>query len=101
MLRCAQSPLVNVPPQYASSRRSFARLASEIFLSSLQSGFFRKRLDKDRNYKVEIQNKYDVPDRTDRIGRLDFLILNSFPRFVSDFVLRISGLSRFLGAQPW
>jgi len=40
MLRCAQSPRVNVLPMYASARRFFARLASEIFLSSLQSGFF-------------------------------------------------------------
>jgi hypothetical protein len=39
MLCCAQSPLVNVPPQYASSRRSIARRASEIFLSSLQTEF--------------------------------------------------------------
>jgi len=30
----------NVPPKYASARRFFARLASEIFLSSLQTAFF-------------------------------------------------------------
>src|SRR5438046_10424822 len=41
MLRCARSPRVNVLPMYASARRFFARLASEIFLSSLQSKFFR------------------------------------------------------------
>jgi hypothetical protein len=35
MLPCARSPLVNVPLLYASSRRFFARLASEIFLSRL------------------------------------------------------------------
>ena len=40
MLRYAQSSRVNVLPMYASVRRFFARLASEIFLSSLQSGFF-------------------------------------------------------------
>ena len=40
MLRCAQSPRVNVLPMYAAARRFFARLASEIFLSSLQSNFF-------------------------------------------------------------
>jgi hypothetical protein len=39
-LRCAQSPRYNVLAMYASARRFFARLASEIFLSSLQSGFF-------------------------------------------------------------
>jgi hypothetical protein len=36
MLRCAQSPRYNVLAKYASARRFFARLASEIFLSSLQ-----------------------------------------------------------------
>jgi len=40
MLRYAQSSRVNVLPMYASARRFFARLASEIFLSSLQSAFF-------------------------------------------------------------
>ena len=39
MLRCAQSPRSNVLPKYASARRFFARLASEIFLSSLQPSF--------------------------------------------------------------
>ncbi len=39
MLRCAQSPRSNVPPKYASARRFFARLASEIFLTSLQTDF--------------------------------------------------------------
>jgi len=39
MLRCAQSPRFNVLGKYASARRFFARLASEIFLSSLQTGF--------------------------------------------------------------
>ncbi len=32
----------NVPPKYASARRFFARLASEIFLTSLQTDFFQK-----------------------------------------------------------
>ncbi len=45
MLRCAQSPRSNVPPKYASARRLFARLASEIFLISLQPDFFNKLLD--------------------------------------------------------
>jgi hypothetical protein len=40
MLRCAQSARSNVPAKYASARRFFARLASEIFLSSLQPEFF-------------------------------------------------------------
>src|SRR4029434_3700678 len=39
MLRCAQSPRYNVLNNYASARRFFARLASEIFLSSLQTEF--------------------------------------------------------------
>jgi cholesterol transport system auxiliary component len=39
MLRCAQSPRSNVPRKYASARRFIARLASEIFLSSLSSKF--------------------------------------------------------------
>jgi hypothetical protein len=40
ILRCAQSPHVNVLAKYASVRRFLARLGSEILLSSLQSGFF-------------------------------------------------------------
>ncbi len=44
MLRCAQSPRSDVPPKYASARRFFARLASEIFLTSLQSAFFNNLL---------------------------------------------------------
>jgi hypothetical protein len=39
-LRCARSPRFNVLAMYASARRIFARLASEIFLSSLQSELF-------------------------------------------------------------
>src|SRR6266478_285130 len=39
MLRCAQSPRSNVLVKYASARRFFARLASEIFLSSVQKKF--------------------------------------------------------------
>jgi hypothetical protein len=34
----------NVLPKYASARRFFARLASEIFLTSLQTGFFNNLL---------------------------------------------------------
>jgi hypothetical protein len=45
MLRCAQSTRSNVLPKYASARRSFARLASEIFLSSLQTEFFNNLLE--------------------------------------------------------
>jgi hypothetical protein len=37
MLRCAQLPRSNVLAEYAFARRFFARLASEIFLSSLQA----------------------------------------------------------------
>ena len=36
MRRCTQSPRVNVLAQYASARRFFARLASEILFSSLR-----------------------------------------------------------------
>jgi hypothetical protein len=42
MLRCAQSPRSNVLVKYASARRLFARLASEIFLSSLQIRVFQQ-----------------------------------------------------------
>ncbi len=35
----------NVPSKYASARRFFARLASEIFLTSLQTAFFNNLLD--------------------------------------------------------
>ncbi len=34
----------NVPPKYASARRFFARLASEIFLTTLQTDFFNNLL---------------------------------------------------------
>ncbi len=34
----------NVLPKYASARRFFARLASEIFLTSLQTAFFNNLL---------------------------------------------------------
>ena len=44
MLRCAQSPRSNVLSQYASARRSIARLASEIFLSSLTNSLFSNRV---------------------------------------------------------
>jgi Tetratricopeptide repeat len=43
-LRCAQTPRYNVLPLYASARRFFARLASEIFLSSLRRMSLRKLL---------------------------------------------------------
>ena len=45
MLRCAQSPRSNVQAQYACARRLFARLASEVFLSSLRTGFFINQVD--------------------------------------------------------
>jgi len=34
----------NVPPKYASARQFFTRLASEIFLISLQTAFFSSLL---------------------------------------------------------
>jgi hypothetical protein len=42
MLCCAQSPRSNALVKYASARRFFARLASEILLSSLQPDFPRR-----------------------------------------------------------
>ena len=45
ILRCAQSPRSNVPPKYADPRRFFARLASEIFLTSLQTALFNNLLE--------------------------------------------------------
>jgi hypothetical protein len=45
MLRCAKSSRFNVLAKYASARRVFARLASEIFLSSLQTECFSNLLD--------------------------------------------------------
>jgi hypothetical protein len=44
MLRCAQSARYNVLVKYACARRFFARLASEIFLSSLQTVLFTNLL---------------------------------------------------------
>jgi len=46
MLRCAKSPRFDVLAKYASARRFFARLASEIFLTSLQTEFFGNLLGK-------------------------------------------------------
>ncbi len=40
----------NVPPKYASARRFFARLASEIFLTSLQTDFFNILLGTSSEY---------------------------------------------------
>ncbi len=40
----------NVAPKYASARRFFARLASEIFLISLQKAFFNNVLAWCRNH---------------------------------------------------
>jgi len=42
---CAQSPRSNVPAKYASAHRFFARLASEIFLSSLQTSLFSNLIE--------------------------------------------------------
>ena len=59
MLRCAQSPRSNVLPKYASARRFFARLASEIFLSSLQREFFSTLLV-NRDRVVTVRNRRHV-----------------------------------------
>ena len=45
MLRSAQSPCMYVPNEYASARRSIARLASEILLSNLRELIKREHLD--------------------------------------------------------
>ncbi len=56
----------NVPPKYADPRRFFARLASEIFLISLQTAFFNNLLDHfQRN-----EQQYII---------MDVLIRNFFP----------------------
>src|SRR3972149_4364796 len=44
LLRCAESPRSHVLPGYACARLFFARLASEIFLSSLQAEPAGRRL---------------------------------------------------------
>src|ERR671910_2887941 len=44
--RCARSSRYNVLATYAFAHRFFARLASEIFLSSLPSGFFSNLLSR-------------------------------------------------------
>jgi len=81
------------------------RLASEIFLSSRQSGFFSNRLETDQSYKfrstkTEARNKFKIMKNKStamlQTGRveftvLDFLILNlCCRRFVSNFDIRIS-----------
>jgi hypothetical protein len=55
ILRCARSSRYNVLAKYASARRFFARLGSEIFLSSLQSGFFINLLVREKSL-AEIQS---------------------------------------------
>ncbi len=42
----------NVPPKYASARRFFARLASEIFLTSLQTAFFNNLLVREETERL-------------------------------------------------
>jgi hypothetical protein len=58
-LRCAQTPRYNVLPLYASARRFFARLASEIFLSSLRRMSSSKLLkcgpDMRTRWKIDVQ----------------------------------------------
>jgi hypothetical protein len=49
ILRCARSSRYNVLAKYASARRFFARLGSEIFLISLQPGFFIILLGSERS----------------------------------------------------
>jgi hypothetical protein len=60
---CAQSPRSNVLAKYAAARRFFARLASEIFLSSLQQSFFSNPLARGKG--VPLLNRTFV-SRNDR-----------------------------------
>ena len=55
MLRYAQSPRSNVLVTYAYARRIIARLASEVFLSSLKAKFFRILLMLGRSLKFGIR----------------------------------------------
>jgi len=59
MLRCAQSPRYNVLIKYASARRFFARLASEIFLSSLRTEFFSNLLGI-RRLRIKSRTAHDL-----------------------------------------
>jgi len=45
----------NVSPKYASARRFFARLASEIFLTSLQTAFFNNLLGGEQLYNLGVR----------------------------------------------
>ncbi len=65
MLRSAQSPRSNVAPKYASARRFFARLASEIFLTSLQTEFFNNLLGKHILNWRRFQIRFDSGDSLD------------------------------------
>jgi hypothetical protein len=69
MLRCAQSPRSNVLPKYASARRFFARLASQIFLSSLPTEFFSSAsLGNPLNPPVVIPGKLAIASATRNPG---------------------------------
>ncbi len=61
MLRCTKSPRCNVLAKYASAHRFFARLASEIFLSSLldiQAGL--TLIPKPRSYEYVTQGGQEI-----------------------------------------
>jgi hypothetical protein len=55
----------NVPPKYADPRRFFARLDSEIFLTSLQTAFFNIQL------VLKYQALYYFPRQTVLLGHLE------------------------------
>jgi hypothetical protein len=59
ILRCARSSRYHVRAKYASARRFFARLGSEIFLSSLQPGFFITLLVAGISFPIWNTNRHD------------------------------------------
>jgi len=67
----------SVPPKYADPRRFFARLASEIFLTSLQTAFFNNLLDPGQmgfqKFKWTVsESQIEFQSKTyDRLGRSD------------------------------
>ncbi len=65
----------DVPPKYASARLFFARLASEIFLTSPQTAFFNNLLGKHILYWRRFQISFDFGDSLDTFNDADDLLL--------------------------
>jgi len=77
-----------------SEYRKRLRGPKQIQMTKRESTKFEARSTK-QIQNDEKQNNDNAPNRTDEFTGLDFLILNLFwPRFVSNFVLRISDLVR-------